>query len=167
MCFKRLDKIYFNIFEHIFKILFNRESTIVNKICVTMFWAFQQLKGMYSNLYHVTCIAPRLHRVCENTWGNYNSVNGFIAALKKILVNAPSREVLCQEMSGLHLSQFPVITWWGTWIRYAVLLCENLDKIKCSLCGLDSTDVGAIKQAQQLLSNKDLLLELLLVHGYK
>jgi hypothetical protein len=53
-----------------------------------MLWAFQQLKGMYLN--HVICIAHGLRRVCESIRENYNSVNDFIAALKMILVKAPS-----------------------------------------------------------------------------
>jgi hypothetical protein len=81
-----------------------------------MLWAFQHLKGMYPNLNHVTCIAHGLRRICENIRENDNSVNDFIAALKKILVNAPSRQVL-YKVTGLHLPQFPVITRWGTWIR--------------------------------------------------
>jgi hypothetical protein len=92
-----------------------------------MLWAFQQLKDKYPNLNHVTCIA----HVCGNIRENYNSVNNFIAALKKILVKAPSRQVLYQEVNGFHLPQFPVITRWGTQIRCAVFLCENFDKIKC------------------------------------
>ena len=54
-----------------------------------MLWVFQQLKGM-PHLDHVTCIAHGRHRVCESIRENYNSVNDFIAALKKILLKAPS-----------------------------------------------------------------------------
>ena len=60
----------------------------VRKIYVTMLWAFQELKGMYPN--HVTCIAHELCRICESIRENDNSVNNFIAALKKILVKPPS-----------------------------------------------------------------------------
>ena len=101
--------------------MFNQNSTIVNKIYVTKLWAFQQLKGMYPNLNHVKCIAHGLHRV---------SVNDFITALKKIFVKAPCRQILYQEVSELHLPQFPVNTRWGTCIRCVVFLCENVDKIK-------------------------------------
>ena len=80
-----------------------------------MLWAFQQLKSMYPN--HITCIAHGLYRVCESIRENFNSVNNVIAALKKILVKAPSRQVLYKEVTGLHLPQFPAITTWGTWIR--------------------------------------------------
>ena len=110
--------------------MFNQKSTIVNKIYVTMFWGFQQLKGM-PHLNYVTCIARGLHRICESIRENYNSVNDFIAALKKILVKATSHQVLYQEVTMLHFPQFSVITRWGTLIRCAVFLCENFDKIKC------------------------------------
>ena len=108
-----------------------------------MICAFQQLKGMYHN--HVTCIAHGLH-VCESIRENDNSVNDFIAALKKILVKAPSRQVLYQEVTGLHLPQFPVITRWGTWIR-----CKTFDKIKCLRLNRCSSH-----QAGPTISNKDL-----------
>ena len=74
-----------------------------------MLWAFQQVKGM-PNLNNVTCIAHGLRHVCESIRENYNSVNDLIAALKKILVKAPSDQVLYQEVTGLHLPQFLVIT---------------------------------------------------------
>ena len=50
--------------------------------------------------------------ILTNIRENYNSVNDFIAALKKILVKAQSSQV-----TGFHLPQFSVITRWGTWIR--------------------------------------------------
>ena len=80
-----------------------------------MLWAFQQVKGM-SHLNHVKFIAHGLHRVCESIRENYNGVNDFIAALKKVLVKAPSLQVLYQEVTG---------------IRCTVFLCITFDKIKC------------------------------------
>ena len=129
--------------------MFNQKSTKVNKIYVTVLWAFQQLEGR-PHLYHVTCIAHGLHRVCGSIRQNYNSVNDFIAALKKILVKTTCRQVLYK--AGLHLPQFSVITRWGTWIRCTVFLCENLTTSNA----LDSTEAAAIKQVQQLVTNKDL-----------
>ena len=82
-----------------------------------MLWAFQQLKVMYPNLNHVTCIAHGLRRISESIGGNDNSANDFIAVLKKILAKPPSCQVLYQEVTGLQIPQFPVITRWGTWIR--------------------------------------------------
>ena len=70
-----------------------------------MLWAFQQLEGHVSQPCNMYCA-----NICESISENYNSVNDFIAALKKILVKAPSRQVLYQDMTGLHLPQFPVIT---------------------------------------------------------
>ena len=90
--------------------------------------AFQQLKGM-PHLNHVTCIAHGLHHICESIRENYISVNDFIAVPKKILVKAPSRQVLYQEVTGLHFPHFHA---------------------------LDSTDAAAIKHVQQLVSNKGL-----------
>ena len=89
MSFKILDNIYFSFVEQTFKVLFNQNSTIDNKIYVTMLWDFQQLKGMYPNL--VACITHRLPSIFESISENYNSVNDFIAALKNIIVKAPSR----------------------------------------------------------------------------
>ena len=37
---------------------------------------------------------------------NYNGVNAFIVALKKILVKAPSRQVLYQEVTGVPFHNF-------------------------------------------------------------
>ena len=98
-----------------------------------MLWAFQQLKGI-PHLKHVICIAHGLHPVCESIRENYNSVNDFIAALKKTLVKAPSRQVLYQEVTELHLPLYPDITSWGVWIRCSVFWRENFHKIKCFIC---------------------------------
>ena len=114
-----------------------------------MIWASQQLKDM-PHLNHVTCIAHGLHRVFESIRENYNSVNDFIAALEKIFTKAPSRQILYQEVTGLHLPLYSVIIRWGTWIRCTVFLCENLTKSNA----LDSADAGAIKQVQQLVSKQ-------------
>ena len=92
--------------------------------------SFPTTEGHLPHLNHVTCIAHGLHRVYESISENYNTVNDFIAALKKILV----------------------IKRWGTWMRCTVFLCENLTKSNA----LDSTDAAAIKHIQQLVSNKDL-----------
>jgi len=79
-----------------------------------MLWAFQKLKGLY--LKHLTCIAHGLHRICESIRENDSSVNNFMGALKN-LIKPPSCHVLYQEVTGLHLPQFHVITRWGTWIK--------------------------------------------------
>ena len=110
---------------------------------------FPTTEGHILHLNHVTCIAHGLCRVCESIRENYNSVNDFIAALKKILVKAPSRQVLYQEVTGLHFPQFSVITRWGTWIRCAVFLCKNFDKINC--LRLNSHQAGPTTSQQKNL----------------
>jgi hypothetical protein len=92
-----------------------------------MLCVFQELKDIYPN--YVTCIAHGLRLISESIRENYNCVNDFIAALKKIFVKAASSQVLYQEVTGLYIPQSPVITRWGTWIRCAVFLYENCDKI--------------------------------------
>jgi hypothetical protein len=50
---------------------------------------FPTSEGHVPHLNHLTCIAHGLRRICESIRENYNSVNDFIAALKKILIKAP------------------------------------------------------------------------------
>ena len=56
----------------------------------------------------------------------------------------PSRQVLYQEVTGLTFSQFSVITRWGDFDK----------KTLTKSITLHSTDAAAIKQVQQLVSNK-------------
>ena len=130
MGFKRLDNIYFSFLSILLKFLQSEVNNSQWKIC-NYALGFPTSEGLVPQLNNVTFIAHGLHRVCESIRENYNSVNDFIAAQKKIFVKAPSRQVVYKEVTGLHRPQFPVITSRGTWIRCAVFLWENFDKIKC------------------------------------
>ena len=69
-----------------------------------MLWAFQQLESMYHN--HVTCIAYGLRRICESIRENYNSVEDFIAALKKILVKTQVAKSYTKKLLGSTFHSF-------------------------------------------------------------
>ena len=94
-----------------------------------------------------------MHSVCESIRENYNRVNDFIAGLKKILVKAPSHQVLYQEVTGLSTFHSFLSSQDGVLGHDAQFSCAKpLTKPNA----LDSTDAAAIKKVQQLVRNKDL-----------
>ena len=83
MGFKRLDDIYFSFLSRLKKKVNISQRNICNYAL-----GFPTSEGLVPQLNNVTFIAHGLHRVCESIRENYNSVNDFIAALKKVLVKA-------------------------------------------------------------------------------
>lgn len=65
-----------------------------------MLLAFANLKAMYTNLRHVTCLAHALHRVCEAVRDEFNSANEFIAQFRKVLLKSPARTQLYTTVTG-------------------------------------------------------------------
>uniref|UniRef100_A0A915IIW2 DUF659 domain-containing protein n=1 Tax=Romanomermis culicivorax TaxID=13658 RepID=A0A915IIW2_ROMCU len=65
-----------------------------------MVLAMTNLKAMFPNLHHVTCLAHSLHRVCESIRNEYSHAKDFIGALRKVLLKAPAHVQLYKEMMG-------------------------------------------------------------------
>ena len=141
MGFKKLDNIYFSFFEQIFlKIVQSDVNNSQYNICICFelsnnwrAWTPPQPCNMYC-----TWIAPCLWKYK----GELQQCNRLHCCSEE---DSRKGQVLYQEATGPHLPQFYVVIRWGTWIRCSVFLCENLTK---------STDAAAIKQVQQLVSNK-------------
>jgi len=66
-----------------------------------MLLAFANLKLMYTNLNHVTCLAHSLHRVCEAVRDEFSMANEFILQIKKLLKKCPKRILLYKEITGM------------------------------------------------------------------
>lgn len=65
-----------------------------------MLLAMSNLKSLFSNLNHVTCLAHCLHRVCEIVRDEYDAANEFISAIRKVLLKAPARIQLYKAITG-------------------------------------------------------------------
>lgn len=130
-----------------------------------MLLAIANLKPMYSNLRHVTCIAHALHRVCEAIKDEYSYANEFLSCIKKLLKKAPARIQKYVEVTGLPLPISPILTRWGTWLKAAVFICNNF-KAMCDFLYEIPNDSLAVKKARELAGKQELQDELFIVHGY-
>ena len=84
------------------EIEYDRVWLVLTDLAPYMLLAIANLKPMYSNPIHVTCIAHALYRVCEALKDEYSYANEFLSCMKK----APAR---IQSMLKLHdfLFQLP------------------------------------------------------------
>lgn len=82
------------------EIKYDRVWLIVSDQASYMKLAMSNLKPLFPNMHHVTCLAHSLHRVCERIRDEYVSANDFIASLRKLLLKAPARIQLYKEITG-------------------------------------------------------------------
>jgi len=110
---------------------------------------------------HVTCLAHSLHRVAEEIRKQFPEIDAFISNVKKIFLKCPSRVLKFKEMApGIPMPPQPILTRWGTWLSAAIYYCENYQLIKSVVMGFDKEDAVAIENAQKLLNDNNLELNL-------
>lgn len=78
-------------------IQYDKVLLIVTDQAAYMLLAMKNLKALFTNLNHVTCLAHSLHRVCETIREEYYAANEYIATMRKILLKAPARIQLYRE----------------------------------------------------------------------
>jgi len=148
-------------------IKYDRVWMVLTDQAAYMLSAFSNLKQMYNNLKHVTCVVHCLHRVCESVRVKYSKANDFISEMKKVLLKSPARIQIYREVTGLHLPPVPVITRWGTWLRAAVFYCENFDNIQLFLSQLSESDSEVVRKVKKLADDNGLRDELYAAHSLK
>ncbi|KAL4153127.1 hypothetical protein QTP88_000960 [Uroleucon formosanum] len=123
--------------------------------------AGKNIKPFYSKMKHVTCLAHSLHRVAEEIRKQFPEIDAFISNVKKIFLKCPSRVLKFKEMApGIPMPPQPLLTRWGTWLSAAIYYCENYQLIKSVVMGFDKEDAVAIENAQKLLNDNNLELNL-------
>lgn len=153
-----------------------------------MMKAAQHLKIFYPNMNHLTCVVHGIHRVAEKIRDTFPMVDKFISLLKKVFLKSPTRTSLYKEIMGnVPLPPYPILTRWGTWITTANFYSKHFEKIKqvsmqykrfCfSICiftmnilqvleSLDSEDAKCIKEAQILIKDQQLFIDLLFIQNH-
>jgi len=104
---------------------YDKVKLVVTDQATYMIKAFNNLKNIFLNLNHITCIVHALNRVCESIREKYFEVNQFILNMKKILKKSPYKQNLFRESTGLSLPPNPVITRWNTWLKTAYYYIKN------------------------------------------
>lgn len=131
-----------------------------------MIKAGQQLKLLYPNLIHVTCLAHGLSRVAEEIRQQFPDVNSFINNVKKTFLKSPLRVQLYKEkMGGIPLPPEPIITRWGTWLDAAMFHAKHFGPLKELILDFDCEASVAIKKCQELLNKSTLCSQLAFIQN--
>lgn len=86
-----------------------------------------QLKILYPNLFHVTCIAHLLHNCALQIKSHYDIVDNLIAKIKSVVVKNKERKSLFDEIGT---PPQPIVTRWASWLRAAFYYAENFPRVK-------------------------------------
>ena len=97
-----------------------------------MLLGIANLKPMYSNLNHVTCIAHALHLVCDALKDKYSNANEFLSCIMKLLKKAPVRIQKYVEITGLPLPTSSILTRWGTCLLYTSSYLLKINQLSTS-----------------------------------
>lgn len=124
------------------------------------------LKQLYPNLVHVTCVAHGIHRVCEKVREIFPDVNRLISSARKIFLKCPSRCDLYKERMGCPLPPDVVITRWGTWITAATFYATHFEDFSAVINALPEAESKYTANVKLLLQKGTLASDLAFIHGY-
>jgi hypothetical protein len=145
------------------KVEYEKVSLLITDQASYMLLAGKNLKGIFPNLNHVTCIAHALNRVCSSIQENLDFVNKFVSSMKKVFLNSKSKQELYKEVTGLRLPPVPVPTRWCTWLETANYYRENFTQMNKFVDQLKSEakskSIKKVKNIIQMNAFQDQLLE--------
>ena len=147
------------------EIKYNRLKLVVSDQAAYMVKAVRNLKGIYPNVNHVTCLAHALHRVCEKIRKDHEKTNSLISAIQSILCKSPFRRQMYVRVTGLPLPPKVVITRWGTWLNFCFYLKKNWQRIEQFITEIDFKS-KSVAAAKQLFKDEMIQSELLEIGEY-
>lgn len=154
--------------------------------------ALDGLRLLYPKMIHVTCVAHGLHRVAEYIRDQFKLTNKLVSNVKRIFTKvrknlflllfrssvlrfltsfsfkqAPRRKLLFQNMfPGVPIPPQPIVTRWGTWIKAAVYMAENFDRLQLFLDKLDSIEAKSIAKAKKTIADPEIKSELAFIKNH-
>ncbi|KAG0438741.1 hypothetical protein DMUE_2891 [Dictyocoela muelleri] len=121
--------------------------------------AAKNLKDLFPNLKHVTCLCHVLHLVCEKLRNISPVINLIASDLKRVLIKNKENRALFKNITGLKMPAFPVITRWGTWLDFMVNIAKEYRKYEMFLRKLSEIDTNYSFLVESF-SSKDFIQEL-------
>lgn len=119
-----------------------------------MLKAHSNLKVLYENLIHCTCLAHGLNRVAETIRMQFPLVNMLVKSGKKVFLKSPLRvQVFRERLPDLPLPPEPIVTRWGTWLDAACYYADNFASFKDVVLMFPESASEAIRQCQTVLKN--------------
>jgi predicted Zn-dependent protease with MMP-like domain len=121
-----------------------------------MIKAGKNLKELYPNLLHITCLAHGMNRVAEEIRSLYPDVDKLISNMKAAFRKSPGRvSIYKQKFPELPLPPEPIIIRWGTWLTAAEFYAQHFNEIKTVVSALKN-DSAAVANLQNLIGDVDL-----------
>lgn len=88
------------------------------------------IKSIVPSLLHVTCLAHNLHNLSEKIRGMCPEIDILNVLLIKIFKYSKQRRKELKLDKNITVRKFPVITRWGTWLRFTKLIFENFVELE-------------------------------------
>ncbi len=126
----------------------------------------RNLKEIYSNLIHVTCVAHGIHRLCEKVRELFPDVNRLISSSRKIFLKCPSRCDVYKQHMGCALPPDVVITRWGTWINAAVFFATHFEQFSAVIAALPDDGSKYVANVKSVLKSRTLPSDLAFINSY-
>lgn len=132
------------------EIAYDRLRLFVTDGASYMLKSGRDVKLLFPNALHITCLAHGIMRVAELVRANHKLVDEFVLNMKKIFVKCSRRKIDFQNETGLPLPPLPTITRWNTWLNACFYYAKNFLKVKAFVLALE-TESQAIERVQELV----------------
>lgn len=144
------------------EIKYEKVYLVVTDAASYMTLSFKNLKNLFPNMHHITCVIHALHRVSEKIRENFSELNNFVSLMKKILLKSKERKIVYKNITNLPFPPSTIITRWGTFIKASLFYSENFSIIEKFINEIktDSTAVKMVKEGVKKDALKSELLEI-------
>ncbi len=127
--------------------------------------ARRTLKGFIPAMKHVTCICHALHDLSETERDNFPNVDKIVVFFKKSLIKNKEKKSLFIKTTGLILPNFPIITRWGTWLRFVKWTFENYLKFIEKL--IENFPTVTNNEIKNLFDSKEFEIDIGFIYSFK
>ena len=73
----------------------------------------------------IACLCHMIQRLCEKIREMSPNVNYLISIFKKLLIKNNTNKQLLEYETKLTVPSFPIITQWGTWVKFGCFIYDN------------------------------------------
>lgn len=148
-------------------IRFEKVFLLLSDQAAYMMKAGENLKAMFPNLKHISCLAHALNLVAEKIRERNGLTNKLISNMKHIFSKCVRRKIAFKLVTKLQLPPKVCITRWCTWLNAAFYFNTNFDLIKLFVQQLDEGENEACDQLKKMVNSSVLKKELLEISNYE
>lgn len=127
-----------------------------------MLKAGETIKVLYSNLFHITCLAHLLHNCALRVKTYYKDVDNLISSIKGLTVKNKARR---QLFSDIGAPPDPIVTRWGSWLSASQYYSENLPAVRTIVSSIEGEGI-IVKKAKEALQSNNISQQLREIFSY-